>query len=105
VGFETIQSFILSRYKPVNDIKNFVYLSQLVQADAMKIAIEAHRRAKPYCMGTLYWQMNDCWPATSWSTIDYYGNRKASYYQAKRSYKEIILSVDETESAYAVYIV
>lgn len=43
------------------DFKAFLYMSQILQAEAIRIAIESHRRNKPYCMGTLYWQMNDCW--------------------------------------------
>jgi beta-mannosidase len=66
-----------------------------LQAYGMKTAIEAHRLAKPYCMGSLYWQFNDCWPVTSWSTVDYYGNWKASHYQVKESFAPIVLLFSE----------
>jgi beta-mannosidase len=56
------------------------------------MGIEAHRRAKPYNMGTLYWQLNDCWPAISWSSIDYFGNWKALQYEAKKSFENVLIS-------------
>jgi beta-mannosidase len=68
----------------------------------MKIAIEAHRLAKPYCMGTLYWQFNDCWPVTSWSSLDYYGNWKAVHYQVKESFAPIFLAVAEKTDGLSV---
>ena len=55
-------------------------------------AIEVHRRQKPHCTGTLYWQLNDCWPVASWSSIDYYGNWKALQYEAKRQFAPVILT-------------
>lgn len=104
-GFENIQSFIFNEYGPVTDFSSYAYLSQLVQADGMKTAIEAHRRAKPYCMGSVYWQLNDCWPAISWSGIDYYGNRKALHYAAKHTFSDILISIDENENTYPVHII
>lgn len=76
------------------DFPSFLYMSQVLQAEAMKTAIEAHRRRKPYCMGTLYWQMNDCWPVASWAGMDYFGNWKALQYYAKRSFSDVLVSVD-----------
>lgn len=71
---------------------DYVYLSQLVQAYGIGQAIEVHRRKQPHCMGTLYWQLNDCWPVASWSSIDYYGRWKALQYEAKRQFEPIILT-------------
>jgi beta-mannosidase len=56
-------------------------------------------------MGTLYWQLNDCWPVTSWSSLDYYGNWKAFHYQAKRSFENLLLSVVEKNNGYEVFLV
>lgn len=98
-------NFLIKEYmdmylrQPV-DFPAFLYLSQLLQAEAMKTAIEAHRRKKPYCMGSLYWQMNDCWPVASWAGIDYYGRWKALQYYAKHSFADILLSVDRVEEGY-----
>ncbi|MCX6297380.1 MAG: glycoside hydrolase family 2 protein, partial [Bacteroidetes bacterium] len=105
VGYETILKYMSLDYKVPSGLDNFSYVSQLLQAEGMKTAIEAHRRAKPYCMGTLYWQLNDCWPVTSWSSVDYYNNWKASQYQVKRSFESTILSIDEQDSVCDVYLI
>lgn len=89
----------MDKYLPApKDFPSFLYMSQVLQAEAMKTAIEAHRRRKPYCMGTLYWQMNDCWPVASWSSMDYYGRWKAVQYYAKRSFEDILISIDHSVS-------
>lgn len=72
-------------------LSDYVYLSQLTQAYGIQQAIEIHRLRRPYCMGTLYWQLNDCWPVASWSSIDYYGNWKALQYAVKKSCEPIIV--------------
>jgi beta-mannosidase len=83
------------------DFSKFLYVGQLLQAEAIKMAMEAHRRAKPFCMGSLFWQIDDCWPAASWSSIDYFGRWKALQYQAKRSFAPVILStIEENDSIY-----
>ena len=74
------------------DFESYVYVSQVLQAEGVKVAMEAHRRAMPYCMGSLYWQIDDCWPVASWSSIDYYGRWKALHYTAKNSYAPILIS-------------
>ncbi len=87
------------------NFEDYVYVSQLLQAQGIKTAIEAHRRAKPYCMGTLYWQFNDCWPVTSWSGIDYYGRWKAMQYTVKNSYKTYLISFEEKDQNLSIYVV
>lgn len=83
----------LNRYAWVpEDFEDFVYMTQWFQAEAVKVAMEAHRRAKPYCMGTLFWQINDCWPSVSWSSIDYYGRWKALHHYAQRAYAPVLVS-------------
>jgi beta-mannosidase len=105
VGYETIQEYMTMYYKVPTDFEDYIYVSQLLQAKAMQTAIEAHRRNMPYCMGTLFWQLNDCWPVTSWSVLDFYGNRKASYYTAKEKYKDIILSVTDDKDSLYVHVI
>lgn len=104
-GYETIKSYMERDFQVPDAFEDYVDVSQLLQAEGMKTAIEAHRRAKPYCMGTLYWQLNDCWPVTSWSSVDYYGNWKALHYQVKKSYESLLLSVNEEDSKVEIYAV
>lgn len=87
---------ILARYGKPAHVEGFLALSQLVQAEALEIAIRAHREARPRNMGSLYWQVNDAWPGASWSTIDYSGRAKAAYYAAKEMYYKRALQVDLT---------
>ena len=103
-GTQLIDDFI-KRYYPDIQPKNFeeyVCLSQLSQAYGMEIAIEAHRTAKPYNMGTLYWQLNDAWPVTSWSSIDYYGHPKVLQERLKTLYAPVLLSLDQKD--YGVFV-
>lgn len=104
-GNSLIKEYMLRDYQAPADFESFVYLSQVLQAEGMGIGIEAHRRAKPYNMGTLYWQFNDCWPVASWSSRDYYGNWKALHYKAKKAYNDIIISSTQSEDSIAVYII
>ncbi len=105
IGYETIQEYMMRDYIVPENFDDFIYVSQLLQARGMQIAIEAHRRNMPYCMGTLFWQLNDCWPVTSWSVIDYYGNRKASYYTVKEKYKAVMLSVESKNDSIFIWVV
>ncbi|WP_317175752.1 beta-mannosidase [Halomontanus rarus] len=77
--------------------EDFVYLSQVQQGLAMKTAIEHWRRLQPYCMGTLYWQLNDLWPCASWSSIEYGGDWKALHHLARRFYAPVLVSVAPAE--------
>ncbi|WP_062108055.1 beta-mannosidase [Bacillus niameyensis] len=104
-GNQLIKEYMDMYYKEPKDFPSFLYMSHIQQADAIKMAIEAHRTRKPYCMGTLYWQMNDCWPVASWSSMDYYGRWKALQYTAKRSYRDVMLAIDGTEEKLDFYIV
>ncbi|PWN62470.1 beta-mannosidase [Chryseobacterium viscerum] len=104
-GWDIINEYLKRDYKIPTDFVKYNYVSQLLQARGMQIAIEAHRRAKPYNMGTLYWQLNDCWPVVSWSSIDYLGNWKAFHYQARRSFEPVLISVAETDKSYDVYLI
>jgi beta-mannosidase len=74
------------------DLDEYVDFSMICQAEGLKFALEHFRRRKPHCSGTLFWQLNDCWPVLSWSVIDYNGFGKAGYYFAKRAYSPILAS-------------
>lgn len=91
-GNKMMMLYMNKYFNVPENFEHFVYVSQLLQAEAVKVGIESHRRAMPYCMGTLFWQINDCWPAASWSSIDYYGKWKGLHYVSSKAYKEIIIS-------------
>jgi beta-mannosidase len=95
IGSELILTYLARHYLYPNDFATFVYASQLLQADSIKYRVEHFRRNRGRCMGTLYWQLNDIWPVTSWASIDYCGRYKALQYAAKRFYAPILLSCEE----------
>jgi beta-mannosidase len=91
--------------EPAN-FEEFVYYSQLTQATAVSMAVTGHRLDAPRCMGTLYWQVNDCWPAPSWSSVDYFGNWKALQYWVKDDYEDVaVLSKMSAEGVQEFYLV
>ena len=91
-GFELINTYMLRDFPVPSLEEDYIYMSQLVQAYGITKGIEAQRRAKPYNMGTLFWQLNDCWPSISWSSIDFFGNWKALHYKVKKVFKNILVS-------------
>ena len=84
-GNEMIKMYIDRYYRDPESFESFVYLSQLMQAEGVKYAIETHRSNMPRCMGSLYWQINDCWPTMSWASVDYFGRWKALHYMVKKA--------------------
>ncbi|WP_119071061.1 beta-mannosidase [Aggregatilinea lenta] len=74
------------------DLDEYIDFSMIAQAEGLKFGIEHFRRRKPHCSGTLFWQLNDCWPVLSWSVVDYYGFGKAGYFYAKRVYAPVLAS-------------
>ena len=86
----------LTRYFRFPDsFEEIVFLSQVQQALAIKTAVEFWRSNKPRTMGTLYWQLNDCWPVASWSSIEYGGAWKLLHYLAKRFYAPVLVTAQE----------
>ena len=79
IGNGLILEHIKRNFKEPDNFEEFVLLSQKTQALAMQIAIRSHMKKQPHCMGTIFWQLNDCWPGPSWSVIDYYGKEKQAY--------------------------
>ena len=91
-GFELIEEYMKRDFPVPEKTEDYVYMSQLLQAYGIIKGIEAQRRSKPYNMGSLYWQLNDCWPAISWSSIDFFGNWKALHYKVKKAFENIMIS-------------
>jgi beta-mannosidase len=104
-GNERILTYMLREYRQPRDFPSFVYLSQVQQAETIKIGAEHLRRQRPRTMGALYWQLNDCWPVASWSSIDYYGRWKALHYYARRFYGDVLVSPFLHDSKVDVYVV
>lgn len=94
-GNRKIISYISQTYRYPTNFSVLIYASQLLQAQAMKYAVEHLRSNRGRCMGALYWQLNDVWPVSSWSSIDYYGRYKALHYVAKRFFEPIMISCRE----------
>ena len=88
-----ILRFLAEQYQIPKNLEGIVYASQLNQANAIKYGVEHFRRNRGYTMGSVYWQLNDCWPVASWSSIDYYGRYKALHYFARRFYAPTMLGL------------
>ena len=97
-GNERIFKPLSSRFVVPKSSLDILYLSQVQQALAIKTAIEAWRSLRPRCMGCLVWQLNDDWPVSSWSSIEYGGKWKMLHYQEKRSFAPLMVTAQE-ESA------
>lgn len=104
-GEKLIMDHVRKYFGEPEDFEDYVYLSQLSQAYGMDIAISAQRSSRPRSMGSLYWQLNDAWPSISWSSIDYYGNKKAFHYKLKEIYAPILLGLEnEGNSMYKFWV-
>lgn len=90
-----IVSYLSQMYLYPGDLDKLVYASQLLQAQAMQYGVEHWRRHRGRCMGAVIWQLNDCWPVASWSSIDYFGRWKALHYYAKRFFAPVLISCQE----------
>jgi beta-mannosidase len=104
-GFSIINEYMRRDFPLPKTNTDYVYVSQLLQAYGIGKGIRAHRRAKPYNMGTLYWQLNDCWPAVSWSSIDGLGNWKALHYEAERVFENRLIIASEDEEYLNITVV
>ncbi len=92
-GNEKILRYLAGNYLYPTRFDRLVYASQLLQADAIKYGVEHFRRERGYCMGSVYWQFNDCWPVASWSSVDYFGRYKALHYAARKFYAPVAMGL------------
>ena len=104
-GNERIRTYMLREYREPKDFESFIYVSQVLQAEAIKVGAEHLRRQRPRVMGSLYWQLNDCWPVASWASIDYYGRWKALQYYARRFYNDLLVSPFEVDGIVSTFVV
>jgi beta-mannosidase len=91
-GNQLIREYMLREYAEPKDFESFLYVSQVLQAEGIKLGTEHLRRIRPRNMGALYWQLNDCWPVASWSSTDYFGHWKALHFYAKRFFTHFLVS-------------
>lgn len=104
IGNDLIRTYMERDYIVPEKFEDFVYVGLVLQGQGIRHGLEAHRRNRPYCMGTLYWQLNDSWPVVSWSGIDYYGNWKALHYQAKRAFAPVHINPVRQNDSLCVYL-
>jgi beta-mannosidase len=102
-GNQLVRTYMDRDFRKPKDFASFLYVSQVLQATVIDYAAEAHRRRMPYNQGSLYWQLDDCWPVASWAGIDYFGRWKALHYAARRFFAPILLSTVEDGDQIRVY--
>jgi beta-mannosidase len=95
---------MLDTFRLPKDFDSLVYLSMALQAEGIRYGVEHWRRHPNRVAGTLYWQLNDCWPVASWSSLDYFGRWKALHYAARRFYAPVMLSIEDKPLEQAVFI-
>lgn len=105
IGNALIKQTMGLYYRVPEKFEDLVYVGLVLQGQGIRHGIEAHRRNRPYCMGSLFWQLNDSWPVVSWSGIDYYGNWKALMYQSKRAFAPILINAIKEGDDLCVYLV
>lgn len=91
-GNQLVRQYMLREYQEPKDFESFLYVSQVLQAQGIKIGAEHFRRIMPRNMGSLYWQANDVWQVASWSAMDYFGRWKALMYYTRKFYSPILIS-------------
>lgn len=105
LGNDNVMKYILMNFNKPKDFSSFVMLSQIMAGESIKVAVESHRVKMPFCMGSLYWQLNDCWPGASWSSLDYFGNWKALHYYAKNFFTPLLIVITSKDDTLDVSIV
>jgi beta-mannosidase len=96
-GNTKLLTYMADNYLYPKDMEGIIYISQLLQGDAIKYGVEHWRRFRGRCMGAIFWQLNDCWPGPSWASRDYYGRWKAMHYMARRFFAPVLLSAHKDE--------
>lgn len=104
-GNKIMQTYMSRYFGEPKDLASFLYASQVLQAEGIKVGAESFRRKRPETMGSLFWQLNDCWPVASWASIDYYGRWKALQYYARRFYAPVLVSPHFDNGTLSLFIV
>ncbi len=95
---------MLETFRLPKDFESLVYLSLVLQAEGIRYGVEHWRRHTDRVAGTLYWQLNDCWPVASWSSLDYFGRWKALHYAARRFYAPVLLSIEDAPPCQSISV-
>lgn len=99
-----ILHYISETYKLPKDFESLLYASQLIQAEGIRYGVEHWRRNRGRCMGSIFWQVNDCWPVASWASIDSYGRWKALHYAAKKFFAPVLASASEAGTKISLHV-
>ena len=91
-GNERLMHYVKMEFGEPGNFRDFVYLSQAMQAEGIELAALHHRASRPYTMGSLYWQLNDVWPGASWSGMDWFGRWKALHFHARRFFAPVTVA-------------
>lgn len=100
-----LMKHVFEEFKFPLGLDNTAYASQILQGMVLKYATEHFRGISPRCMGTIYWQTNDCWPAISWATLDHLGRWKAAHYFAKRFFEPLIVTCQRVDNEVRVKVI
>jgi beta-mannosidase len=102
-----LKKYVGNYFQPPKDFLSYAYTTQVLQAYSLETAITSLRTAKPYNMGSLYWQLNDLWPVFSWATVDSLGCWKAGHYTARKNHFDPVLTIKETADpeTFELYII
>jgi beta-mannosidase len=95
---------MLDTFRLPKDFDSLVYLSMALQAEGIRYGVEHWRRHPDRVAGIMYWQLNDCWPVASWSSLDYFGRWKALHYAARRFYAPVMLSIEDKPPRQGIYV-
>jgi len=104
-GTERLMRYLIGETGLPEEFDGYIYLTQYVQALAIKVGTEHWRAQKYRTAGALFWQLNDCWPVASWSCIDFYKRKKALYYYARRFFDIVMPYMLRNENTLCVQIV
>ncbi|HUF04916.1 MAG TPA: glycoside hydrolase family 2 protein [Aridibacter sp.] len=104
-GNQLIREYMLREFEEPKDFESFLYVSQVLQAEGIKLGTEHLRRIMPRNMGALYWQLNDTWPVASWSSTDYFGRWKALHYYAQDFFEKVLVSPTVEGDELRIYVV
>jgi len=95
---------MLDTFQLPKDFQSLVYLSLALQAEGIRYGVEHWRRHPDRVAGIIYWQLNDCWPVASWSSLDYFGRWKALHYAARRFFAPLLLSIEDAPPKQGLYV-